>query len=98
MERKVSTAKLAIGGGAGFPDSEDGVQRWIKAHMAAGRDADRTAGLLTRYGTRAEEVIRFLDGAPEPTRTGSCTPPANSASANWSSWPRTSRSGTSSTS
>jgi glycerol-3-phosphate dehydrogenase len=69
MERKVSTAKLAIGGGAGFPDSEDGVQRWIKAHMSAGRDADRVTGLLTRYGTRAEEVIRFLDadqaGAPD---------------------------------
>jgi glycerol-3-phosphate dehydrogenase len=70
MERKVSTGKLAIGGGAGFPDSEDGVQRWIKAHMANGRDADRTAGLLTRYGTRAEEVITFLDAAPgsEPDR------------------------------
>lgn len=61
MERKVSTAKLAIGGGAGFPDSEDGIQRWIKAHMSAGRDAARVTGLLTRYGTRAEEVIRFLD-------------------------------------
>ncbi len=60
-ERKVSTAKLAIGGGAGFPDSDDGVQRWIKAHVSAGRDADRVAGLLTRYGTRAEEVISFLD-------------------------------------
>ena len=70
MERKVSTAKLAIGGGAGFPDSEDGVQRWIKAHMSAGRDAARVTGLLTRYGTRAEEVIRFLDGAAagEPDR------------------------------
>ena len=70
MERKVSTAKLAIGGGAGFPDSEDGVQRWIKAHMSAGRDAARVTGLLTRYGTRAEEVIRFLDGtqAGEPDR------------------------------
>ncbi|BCW71419.1 glycerol-3-phosphate dehydrogenase [Arthrobacter sp. NicSoilB8] len=64
LERKVSTAKLAIGGGARFPDSEDGVQRWIKAHMSAGRDAARVTGLLTRYGTRAEEVIRFLDGAP----------------------------------
>jgi glycerol-3-phosphate dehydrogenase len=60
-ERRLSTAKLPIGGGAGFPDSEDGVQRWIKAHMSGGRTADRTAGLLTRYGTRAEEVIRFLD-------------------------------------
>jgi glycerol-3-phosphate dehydrogenase len=65
MERKVSTAKLAIGGGAGFPDSDDGVQRWIKAHMSAGRDADRVAGLLTRYGTRAEEVITFLDAGPD---------------------------------
>nr|WP_244208249.1 glycerol-3-phosphate dehydrogenase/oxidase [Arthrobacter oryzae] len=63
MERKLSTSKLAIGGGAGFPDSEDGVQRWIKAHMSAGRDAARVTGLLTRYGTRAEEVIRFLDRA-----------------------------------
>ena len=41
------------------------MQRWIKAHMAAGRDADRTAGLLTRYGTRAGEVISFLDAAPD---------------------------------
>ena len=65
LERKVSTAKLAIGGGAGFPDSEDGVQRWIKAHMSAGRDADRVAGLLTRYGTRAAEVISFLDDATD---------------------------------
>jgi glycerol-3-phosphate dehydrogenase len=61
MERRVSTATLAIGGGAGFPDSEDGVQRWIKAHMSDRRDAERTAGLFTRYGTRAEEVIGFLD-------------------------------------
>ncbi len=65
MERRESTAKLAIGGGAGFPDSDDGVQRWIKEHMSAGRDADRVAGLLTRYGTRAEEVISFLDAVPE---------------------------------
>jgi glycerol-3-phosphate dehydrogenase len=65
MERKVSTAKLAIGGGAGFPASEDGVQRWIKEHMSERRDADRTAGLLTRYGTRAGEVIRFLDSGSD---------------------------------
>ncbi|MCU1547390.1 MAG: glycerol-3-phosphate dehydrogenase/oxidase [Arthrobacter sp.] len=65
MDRKVSTAKLPIGGGAGFPDSEDGVQRWIKAHLSAGRDASRVGGLLTRYGTRAGEVIAFLDRAPD---------------------------------
>ena len=65
MERKVSTAKLAIGGGAGFPETEDGVQRWIKAHMTAGRDADRTAVLLTRYGTRAEDVMSYLDAGTD---------------------------------
>lgn len=61
LEQKISTAKLAIGGGAGFPDSDAGIQKWIKAHMTATRDAERTAGLLTRYGTRAEEVISYLD-------------------------------------
>ncbi|MEK0156873.1 glycerol-3-phosphate dehydrogenase/oxidase [Arthrobacter oryzae] len=65
LERKISTAKLAIGGGAGFPDTDAGIQQWIKAHMSAGRDADRISGLLTRYGTRAEEVLRYLDAGPD---------------------------------
>lgn len=65
MERKISTAQLPIGGGAGFPADEPGVQKWIKAHMAAGRDAERTAGLLTRYGTRAEAVMEYLDAGPD---------------------------------
>ncbi|MET3811407.1 glycerol-3-phosphate dehydrogenase/oxidase [Arthrobacter sp. UYEF3] len=65
LRRKVSTAKLAIGGGAGFPDTEDGVQRWIKERMCAGRDAARTAGLLTRYGTRAVDVMSYLDAGPD---------------------------------
>ncbi|WP_285250204.1 glycerol-3-phosphate dehydrogenase/oxidase [Pseudarthrobacter sp. fls2-241-R2A-168] len=65
MQRKVSTVQLAIGGGAGFPADDAGVQTWIKQHMVPGRDADRTAGLLTRYGTRAEEVIAYLDAEPD---------------------------------
>ncbi|WP_307047324.1 glycerol-3-phosphate dehydrogenase/oxidase [Arthrobacter oryzae] len=65
LERKISTAKLAIGGGAGFPDTQAGVQQWIKAHMYGGRGADRISGLLTRYGTRAEEVLDFLDAGPD---------------------------------
>jgi glycerol-3-phosphate dehydrogenase len=60
MERKVSTAKLAIGGGSGFPNSDDGIQDWVKKHMAPGFDADRVSGLLTRYGTRAEGVLAYL--------------------------------------
>jgi len=65
LERKVSTAKLAIGGGAGFPQDDAGIQKWIKTHLGAGRDADRTAILLTRYGTRAEDVISYLDAGPD---------------------------------
>jgi glycerol-3-phosphate dehydrogenase len=65
LQRRISTAKLSIGGGAGFPETEAGVQKWIKAHMSSGRDADRVAVLLTRYGTRAEEVIAHLDGGPD---------------------------------
>ncbi len=64
-ERKVSTAQLPIGGGADFPADEAGVQRWIKTHMTPGRDAERTAGLLTRYGTRAESVMEYLDAGPD---------------------------------
>ncbi|NYD79941.1 glycerol-3-phosphate dehydrogenase/oxidase [Arthrobacter cupressi] len=60
MERKVSTAKLAIGGGAAFPSTEEGEQDWIKRHMSPGFGAERVAGLLARYGTRAEEVLGYL--------------------------------------
>ena len=70
MERKVSTAKLAIGGGTGFPATEQGEQEWIKKHMGPGLDADRVAVLLTRYGTRAEEVINYLNaGHDAPLRS-----------------------------
>ena len=65
LRRKVSTAQLPIGGGAAFPADEAGEQKWIKAHMGAGRDADRTAALLTRYGTRAEAVMEYLDAGPD---------------------------------
>lgn len=65
MARRASTAQLPIGGGADFPGDEAGVQRWIKAHMGAGRDADRTGVLLTRYGTRAADVMAYLDAGPD---------------------------------
>lgn len=64
-ERTVSTASLAIGGGAGFPADQAGIQKWIKAHVSETRDAARTEVLLTRYGTRAGDVIRYLDGGPD---------------------------------
>ncbi|WP_287930746.1 glycerol-3-phosphate dehydrogenase/oxidase [Arthrobacter sp.] len=71
-ERKTSTAKLAIGGGAGFPATEAAVEAWIAAHTGGGIDAARAAVLLTRYGTRARQVLAYLaageDESLESTR------------------------------
>jgi glycerol-3-phosphate dehydrogenase len=68
--RKVSTAKLPIGGGAGYPATAEGEQEWIKKHMGPGLDASRVEGLLTRYGTRAEDVIAYLKaGNDAPLRS-----------------------------
>jgi glycerol-3-phosphate dehydrogenase len=60
QSRKVSTAKVPIGGGADFPLTEIDVQQWIKRHMSEGLDAARVEVLLTRYGTRAADVIKYL--------------------------------------
>lgn len=56
-ERVRSTKGLAIGGGAGYPATEDARQVWLVAHGdEVGRA--RAEELLARYGTRAEA---FLD-------------------------------------
>jgi glycerol-3-phosphate dehydrogenase len=60
QSRKVSTANVPIGGGADFPLTEMDVQQWIKRHMSEGLDAARVEVLLTRYGTRAADVINYL--------------------------------------
>ena len=65
LERKVSTAKLPIGGGVDFPRTGSGIEAWISAHTSATVSAERASILLTRYGTRAAEVIRFLDAGPD---------------------------------
>ena len=57
--RTVSTAGLAIGGGADFPLSTDAEQEWA-ARYGAGLSTERTLALLARYGTKARGVIGFL--------------------------------------
>lgn len=59
-ERTVSTKGLAIGGGRGFPATHDALRTWVAAHQA-GVGAARTERLLGRYGTRAKDVIAFLE-------------------------------------
>lgn len=64
-ERKVSTAGLAIGGGVGFPKDEKAVESWILQHTGPQVDAQRAAVLLTRYGSRAEQVIEYLEAGTD---------------------------------
>ncbi|MFQ4148999.1 glycerol-3-phosphate dehydrogenase/oxidase [Arthrobacter sp. LAPM80] len=58
--RKTSTAKLPIGGGVNFPDTSAGIEAWIASHTGDSVDAARSGTLLTRYGTRAEDVLAYL--------------------------------------
>ncbi len=67
VERKTSTAKLPIGGGANFPVDGAGVEAWIAAHVSEHIDAARAGVLLTRYGTRAETVLAYLAAGEDET-------------------------------
>jgi len=57
--RSVSTEKLAIGGGVGFPTTPQASDSWVAAH-ASDLGADRARALLARYGTKADRVIGAL--------------------------------------
>ena len=58
--RKVSTAKLPIGGGTDFPATGSDEAAWIARHVSGDLDEARVEGLLTRYGTRATQVMAYL--------------------------------------
>ena len=68
-ERTTFTTTLAIGGGAGFPTSETARNAWIHSHATV-VNRSRVAQLLTRYGTRAVDVIAAISaGVDAPLRT-----------------------------
>ena len=59
--RTVSTKGLAIGGGAGYPVTDDARRVWLASHGdEVGRE--RAAELLERYGTRAEAFLSEIEG------------------------------------
>jgi glycerol-3-phosphate dehydrogenase len=62
---RVGTAGLPIGGGAGFPRSAAARKRWAQSH-AAGHSSEIVERMLTRYGTRATEVLAALPVDAEP--------------------------------
>jgi glycerol-3-phosphate dehydrogenase len=59
IARTTSTVGLAIGGGKGFPTTADARKYWVEAHRD-GLPFARADQLLTRYGTRAADVIDWL--------------------------------------
>lgn len=63
--RTVSTTDLAIGGGAGFPRTDDDRTAWLEANRGVHsiEFADR---MLDRYGTYAAELLTELPAAQQP--------------------------------
>lgn len=59
--RKVSTEDLAIGGGRGFPSTDQEQRQWVRS-LADTHDLDwlRAELLLARYGTQADKVAAFI--------------------------------------
>jgi glycerol-3-phosphate dehydrogenase len=68
--RRVGTAELPIGGGRDYPKDDAAKQAWVaRLQSQTQLPADRLRVLLSRYGTRAETVARFLvDGRDGPLR------------------------------
>ncbi|PVE20119.1 glycerol-3-phosphate dehydrogenase/oxidase [Arthrobacter sp. Bz4] len=67
--RTTTTVGLAIGGGKGFPRTPSAEKAWVSAHIEPGLSAERVEGLLTRYGTRAVDVIEYLRAGQDQTFT-----------------------------
>ena len=60
MPRKGDTESMAIGGGKGFPRTDEARAQWIaRVAEATGLDENRLETLLLRYGTRGEQVAEF---------------------------------------
>ncbi|MCB0081297.1 MAG: glycerol-3-phosphate dehydrogenase/oxidase, partial [Caldilineaceae bacterium] len=63
--RQKDTASLAIGGGAGYPQSEDARRQWVnKVAQEMGLPADSVDLLFVRYGTYARSITQFISEQP----------------------------------
>ncbi|KZE93661.1 Aerobic glycerol-3-phosphate dehydrogenase [Agromyces sp. NDB4Y10] len=64
-----STRGLPIGGGAGYPTTDDARLVWIAGH-GDGVGRERAEQLLERYGTRAAALIAAVEDGPETPLVG----------------------------
>lgn len=59
-DRRITTEGLAIGGGRNFPSDRQAQERWLSEHVTQAVSPPRVRQLFDRYGTRASEVISYL--------------------------------------
>ncbi|MFJ6654030.1 FAD-dependent oxidoreductase [Microbacterium sp. NPDC091313] len=62
---RLSTAGLPVGGGTDFPRSAADRERWIREN-GGGHPREVVERMLTRYGTRAVEVLAVIPVGAEP--------------------------------
>lgn len=61
VKRQKSTAKMPIGGGRDYPQTEQAKQTWLtNLQKQTELDLEQLERLFKRYGTRAQEVARFI--------------------------------------
>jgi glycerol-3-phosphate dehydrogenase len=62
--RSIDTTRIEIGGGRGYPRTDEARNNWITAHSGL-IGMERSEQLFDRYGTRAVEVLDSLDAAQD---------------------------------
>jgi len=66
VERRCHTDTIPIGGGRGFPASDELREQWIRrVAEKSGASRERVATLLARYGTTAEAYLAAADARAE---------------------------------
>lgn len=60
-KRKSSTANVSIGGGRGYPQSEEALNNWLqRLQYKTELPIERLRELFDRYGTRSEEIAEYI--------------------------------------
>ena len=65
-KRQVSTAEMAIGGGADYPETDDDRREWLELmRVRTDVELDRLAQLFERYGTYAADVAEYISAGED---------------------------------
>lgn len=65
-QRQASSARLAFGGGVGYPRGAAARDRWLDVVAGkTGLDRNRLETLFERYGTRAAEIAAYIQDGPD---------------------------------